>query len=129
MAKTATATKSGKKTAMATNLGGKNSYGDKFPPKNDMAIKLGRNAIATNLGVNTMAVKLVRNLFNASTTGPLVKSAQVFRLRKKAAKERPATRQLVFWQEFLQVLERIVGTPKKNSWKAYKNLERPEKNS
>ena len=42
-----------------------------------------------------MAFKSKRNLFNASSACPLVKSAQVFRLRKKAAKERPATIKLL----------------------------------
>ena len=60
-----------------------------------MATRLGgkKTAMATKLGKKTAtATEFWRNLFNASTAGPLVKSAQVFRLRKEASKERPATK-------------------------------------
>ena len=104
------------KKCSGNQIGQKLFYDDKIRQNNAMAIKLGRIALATKLGQNNaMAAKLGRHLFNARTACPLVKSAQVFRLGKKAAKERPATRQLVFWQEFLQVLG-------KNCWKTQKEL-------
>merc|ERR1712130_485844 len=43
------------------------------------------------------------HLFNAGTTCPLVKSSQVFRLRKKAAKERPC-RACFRWHHLLLLL-------------------------
>ena len=46
------------------------------------------------------AAKLLRNLFNAGTTRPLVKGPQVFRFGEKTAKERPGTHKepsIAYW--------------------------------
>ena len=57
--------------------------------------KVAKTDVATKLKKTTKTAVVAifgQNLFNASSTGPLVKGAQVFRLRKKTAKERPARR-------------------------------------